>query len=111
VGFVLGLLKLGAQIVSNIEIMAAVLPGWFVTFGQFNFLYFAVILFTVTVVLVVTISLLTAPPSAQQIQGLTYATVTKEQRHASRRSWNARDVILTAIVLGMILCVYLYFTG
>ena len=111
VGFVLGLAKMTAQILSNLESMAEVLPGWLVAFGQFNFLYFCLVLFAVSAGLVVVVSLLTAPPDAKQLEGLTYATITGEQRRASRQSWSKRDVFCTGIILALILCIYLYFTG
>lgn len=110
-GFSLGLFKLAAQILSNIESTAARLPGWFVTFGQFNFLYFCVVLFCFCVALVVGVSLLTAPPPLARLEGLTYSTLTPEQRAASRRSWTTGDLLRTVFVLVMILAIYLYFTG
>jgi len=111
VGFTLGLLKLTAQILSNLEGWAATLPGWFVAFGQFNFLYFCIVLFSICVVLVIGVSLLTPAPSAARLEGLTYATLTAEQRKASRGSWSKWDVLCTASILGLIVCIYLYFTG
>jgi SSS family solute:Na+ symporter len=57
------------------------------------------------------VSYLTAAPSAAQIQGLTFSTVTAEQRAETRRSWNRWDVINSAIVLGLILTAYVYFSG
>ena len=56
-------------------------------------------------------SYLTEPPSEEQIRGLTYATVTPEQRRASRLSWNKWDVIHSGIVLSVITLAYLYFRG
>ncbi len=110
-GFLLGLSKLGAQILSNMEGMAERLPGWLVAFGQFNFLYFCIVLFLVSVALVLAVSMVTPRPAASQIEGLTYATVTRDQKESSRRSWNRWDVVCTGLVLVLILCAYLYFTG
>ena len=68
-------------------------------------------LFSICVVLVLVVSLLTRPPAAAQLEGLTYATVTADQRRASRSSWSKWDVLCTASILGLIVCTYLYFTG
>ncbi|MCC6235531.1 MAG: Na+/glucose cotransporter, partial [Verrucomicrobiales bacterium] len=57
------------------------------------------------------VSYLTPAPSAQKLDGLTFATVTREQRAESRSSWGAGDVIASAVVLLLILCAYLYFRG
>ena len=59
----------------------------------------------------IAVSYATPAPSAAQIQGLTFATVTPEQRAETRRSWNHWDVINSAIVLSLILTAYIYFSG
>ena len=51
----------------------------------------------------IAVSYVTAAPSDAQIQGLTFATVTPEQKAETRRSWNHWDVINSAVVLSLIL--------
>lgn len=46
----------------------------------------------------------------QKVEGLTYASQTPQQREENRRSWNIADVVGSAVVLGMVLGVYLYFS-
>jgi SSS family solute:Na+ symporter len=62
------------------------------------------------VIVVVTVSLMTKPPSLEQIENLTYSTATEAQRKENRESWNKWDVIATAVVLGLVLVMYLYFS-
>ena len=57
------------------------------------------------------VSYATRPPDYDKIIGLTYGTITAEQQQASRKSWNAIDVISSALVLAAILAAYLYFRG
>ena len=58
------------------------------------------------------VSYATAPPPAEkQLVGLTYETVTEDQRRETRRSWNQWDVINTCIVVGLIIAAYIYFSG
>jgi len=57
------------------------------------------------------VSYATAPPTPEQVAGLTYATVAAEDRVQSRSSWNRRDVIASGVVLLLILAAYLYFRG
>lgn len=59
----------------------------------------------------IAVSYATEAPSLERIRGLTYATVTEEQRLQSRRSWAWGDVIASALVLVGIAAAYLYFTG
>jgi SSS family solute:Na+ symporter len=111
VGFILGMAKLAAQTVSGMESVSAHLPEFVLAFGRFNFLYFCLILFAVSVAVVVVVSLLTARPPAEKIEGLTYATTAGPVRAEIRKSWSAWDVVHTVIILGIIAAVYLYFTG
>ena len=110
-GFVLGMGKLVAQVLATTASTRQVLPGFLLAFGQFNFLYFCLVLFAVSVGVIVVVSLATPPPLPARIAGLTYATTAGQDRQAVRASWNRWDVIHTAVVLGVILSVYLYFSG
>lgn len=110
-GFVLGMAKMGAQILAGVGSLSGQLPAWLVAFGKFNFLYFCLVLFAVSVATVVIVSLLTRRPDVAKLDGLTYATVSAASREDNRRSWTAWDVVHTAIILSIIAAVYLYFTG
>ena len=116
-GFALGLLKLACQVYANsFEEPAALeaLSGPMAlaaAYGTINFLLFCVFLFVFCCAALVVVSYATAPPDPGRIKGLTYATVTAEGRDEIRASWNRWDVLNTCIVLGLILGVYLYFTG
>jgi SSS family solute:Na+ symporter len=59
----------------------------------------------------VVISYLTSEPAYDKINGLTYGTLTDEDRRESRASWNKWDVIWSAAVLAAIIAAYLYFRG
>jgi len=67
--------------------------------------------FLVSVVVMIVVSYLTEAPSYEKISGLTYGTVTDDHKKESRASWQARDVVASAVVLALILAAYLYFTG
>ena len=107
-GFVLGMAKLtiqaffGAGKIENPAFMAAI--------GDFNFLYFSGVLFAASIAIVVVASLLSAPPSPEQIVSLTYATATAEDKRTNRANWNFVDVLLTVGVLTLVLGIYLYFS-
>jgi SSS family solute:Na+ symporter len=49
-------------------------------------------------------------PGFEQIRGLTYATTMAEDRERSRASWNARDVVLSFIVLVVLAAIIVYFS-
>ena len=75
-----------------------------------NFLYFCIYLFVFSVMIMVGVSLSSPKPSPEQINGLTFATTVAEDRAASRASWNAKDVILSLIVVVIILGIFIYFS-
>lgn len=108
VGFVLGMGKLTIQAMFGAEKLAE--PAVLAFIGDFNWLYFSSALFAVSILVVVGRSLMTAPPPAEKLAGLTYASLTDEDRREVRESWNHWDVVLTCTVLGLVLAMYLYFS-
>ena len=106
-GFVLGMGRLAAELCKNSLEGIPVLHQ----FATINFLYYSLMLFAFCGVAVILVSLCTAPPSMEKLNGLTYATVSGEDRTSSRASWNKTDVIHSAIVVTIILLIYLYFRG
>jgi len=108
VGFVLGMGKLAVQTTFGAHKQAD--PAFLAAIGDFNWLYFCSVLFLISVAIVVVASLLTAPPSEEQVAGITYASLTEEDRRELRASWNAWDILLTCTVLGAVLVMYLYFS-
>jgi SSS family solute:Na+ symporter len=70
-----------------------------------------VLIFLVSCAALILVSYMTAPPSPKQLSGLTYATVTPEQRRISRASWNHWDLVTSGVVLALILAAYIYFNG
>jgi SSS family solute:Na+ symporter len=111
-GFSLGLFRLA------VDTPVKLIDGFSYSQGSFLwvvnnifFQYYSLVIFIVSAAVMVVVSYLTEPPSYEKISGLTYGTVTAEHRKESRASWQARDVIASAVVLALILAAYLYFTG
>jgi SSS family solute:Na+ symporter len=75
------------------------------------FQYFSLLIFLVCVIVMVAASYLSAPPSAEKINGLTFATTSAADRAKSRASWTRWDVFASCGVLALILAAYLYFRG
>ena len=75
------------------------------------FQYYGLLIFLVSVVVMIVVSHATSAPSAGQLTGLTYATITAEQRRESRRSWDQTDLVGSAVVLLLIAAAYVYFSG
>jgi SSS family solute:Na+ symporter len=85
---------------------------WFLWLvNNIYFQYYSVSIFLVSAAVMIAVSLATAPPALERIQGLTYGTVTEEQKRKTRESWTWGDVLASALVLACIIAAYLYFTG
>ncbi|HZI24334.1 MAG TPA: hypothetical protein VFD46_04625, partial [Chryseolinea sp.] len=76
-----------------------------------NFLTFAAWFFLFSIIVCVVVSLLTPAPAPEQIKGLTYSTVTQEQKDANRNSYNVWDIVLSLVVIGIVVYVMVSFTG
>jgi SSS family solute:Na+ symporter len=115
VGFLMGVFRLAVD-----TPVALKLEGFQGGYAQGSFLwivnniyfqYYSVLIFLVSVIAMVVVSLMTEAPSPERIQGLTYGTVTDQQRRRTRESWNALDVTASVVVLLAILAAYLYFNS
>lgn len=85
--------------------------GMLYAFGNLNFLTFAAWFFLFSVVVCVTASLLTPAPAPSQIEGLTYGTLTEQQKADNRGSYNTWDIVVSLIVIGIVVYVMTSFTG
>lgn len=85
--------------------------SWLHTFGDTNFLTFAAWFFLFSVTVCVVVSLLTPAPAPQTITGLTYGTLTTEQKVANKASYNVWDIVMSVIVIAIVAYVMISFTG
>ncbi|MDP6523933.1 MAG: sodium:solute symporter [Kiritimatiellia bacterium] len=106
-GFVLGMAKMiiqGFYGAGNGKIHD---PAWLAAVGDFNFLYYSGVLLLISTVVIFLASYLTAPPTQEKIEGLTYSTINKKEIRASVGMF---DIVLTVVTLGLVLGMYLYFS-
>jgi SSS family solute:Na+ symporter len=104
IGFVLGLIRI------VLELGKDHLSGFLYQFATLNFLYFCILLFLFSIVIMVAVSLLTEKPSEKQLNGLTFSTTVAADKASSRASWNQWDVWLSIIVLVVVVSVFIYFS-
>jgi SSS family solute:Na+ symporter len=107
-GTVLGMVKLTAQTLVRSGSLAP--TGPIGALGAFNGYYFTGVLFAVSLALITAISYATAPPTAEQVEGLTYGSTTPEQRAERRASVSLADFVATGVVLALVVGIYLYFS-
>jgi solute:Na+ symporter, SSS family len=104
-GFVLGMGKLVLQSLFGEGKIES--PALLAAIGDMNFLYFSGVLFLISVIVIVAASMSGAPPDQKHIDGLTFRTL---DHAAVRASWGTKDVVATAVVLGLVATLYIYFS-
>jgi len=78
-------------------------------FYDVNWLFFCGGMFFTCVLIVVMVSMFTPQASEDQLRGLTFGSVTPEQKAITRASWNHWDIIHTGIILAFTAVFYWYF--
>lgn len=105
-GFVLGFARL------LLELDKANLSGLLQWYATINFLHFAILLFVISVVILVVVSLLTQPEDEKKLAGLTFATAAAGPQGdlpASDPIWRGRDVWFSILLVASVGLVWLYF--
>jgi SSS family solute:Na+ symporter len=107
-GFVLGMGKLTIQTTAD---SGGLTEGTLLhAFGVFNGYYFTGLLFVISLLVIIAASYTSPPEPTEQIRGLTYDTISPEERAENRTSGGRPAVIGSVIVIGLVLAIYLYFS-
>jgi SSS family solute:Na+ symporter len=104
-GFVLGMFRLVLMIFQKYISPESILGE----FLAINWLHYCVILFIISIAVIWIVTQFTKKPDENRIKGLVYGSASPEQVAETRSSWNHWDVFHTAIVLGVVVCYYIYF--
>ena len=75
------------------------------------FQYYSVLITLVCIATFLIVSYSTKQPDYAKISGLTFSTMTAEDKRASRATWTSADVIQAVVLVGLIIAIYVYFTG
>lgn len=105
-GVILAALRISAELMTGAEG-----SGILAEFAKINFAHLAIWLFVLYVVVGVVISLLTPAPSVESIAGLTFGTLTEEQKASAKNSYNIIDVVASICLILLVIGVMVYFTG
>ncbi|NWK55616.1 hypothetical protein HW115_08330 [Verrucomicrobiaceae bacterium N1E253] len=108
-GFILGMIKLTSQTFFSATDAGKMDIPVLSQIGDFSFLYATGVLFALSAIMVVVASLLTEPPSEEQIKGITYHSI-KNEDDEWNTSWDLGNKLLAALVLAIVLGMYLYFS-
>lgn len=112
VGFGMGLFRLAVDTPVKLMQNFTYEPGSFLWIVNNTFFqYYSLLITVVCIAVIIGVSYASPAPSYEKISGLTFSTMTEEDRQRTRASWTSKDVITSAFLLVLILIAYLYFTG
>ena len=103
-GFVLGVARLLGELNKD------ALDGWMLAYSTINFLHFAVFLFVVCTAVLIGVSLVTPPPPAEKVEGLTFAATQRSTEGPRGRGWRRTDIVLSVLLVFCVAGVWLYFS-
>lgn len=116
-GFGLLILRLGSEIYFQPDILhfkntgEQLSYGLLYDFATINFAHMAIFMFIFSVALCIAVSLATNPPNYQLIRGLSFGTLTDEDRQLSKGSYTKIDIALSVILVVIVVGILTYFTG
>ncbi len=121
-GFVIGVIRIGAKVFytgaakadgyADVKLWAAdtgVSNFFYKLFYDVNWLFFSGGMLVFSILIIMIVSRFTQAAPAAQIQGLTFSSISSEQRAASRASWNGWDLFHSAVILALTVGFYIYF--
>lgn len=106
-GLVIAIIRLASELGKN----SLSEGSFFHTLGSMNFLHFAAWLFLFSVLIAVGVSLFTPAQSEAELKGLTYQTISDEQKQINKSSYTIWDVATSLLVVGIVAYIMIYFNG
>jgi len=103
-GFVLGVVRL------VLELNKGSLDGVLLQYASINFLHFAIVLFVICSLVLVGVSLMTPPPAASQVEGITFQTATPAAEDAVAASKRGSDRMLTILLVAAVAALWWFFS-
>lgn len=105
-GFAIGFSKLTLEIVKDSFAKESVIY----VIADINWLVFGAYFFMICVLICVGVSLLYTKPSEKKIEGLTFTSVTSEQKAITRASYNWKDIVITIITILIVVYIMIAFS-
>ena len=110
-GLILLVLRLGTEIYFQPEIAnGSIVPGFLFAFAKVNFSVMAIYMFFFSVILCVSVSLMTSEPDYQRIKGLSFGTLSRENKEDFKNSYSNVDIGLSILLVFIVISILIYFS-
>ena len=110
-GFAMGLFRLAVD--TPVKLMGTTYAEgsflWIV--NNIFFQYYSLLITVVCIIVFIVVSYATPQPDYAKMGGLTFSTLSEQDRRESRATWSIKDVLLSILLVALIIAIYLYFTG
>lgn len=106
-GFIIGAFRIVLELVAN-QLNS---DGILYYLGTMNYLVFGGYFFLISILTLVGVSLINPAPSLQEIENLTFSTLSKESIASNKNSYNRWDIIITLAVVALVIGVMIFFNG
>ncbi|MEM9649994.1 MAG: Na+/glucose cotransporter, partial [Bacteroidota bacterium] len=93
------------------EIYQVELTGLLLAFATINFAHMAIFMFLFSLMLCIAVSLATNPPDYAAISGLSFGTLTVEDRKRNKDSVTTIDIVLSILLIVVVVSILAYFVG
>ena len=110
-GFIMGLFRLIVDTPVKLGGAAYAEGSFLWVVNNIFFQYYSLLITVVCILVFIIVSYATKQPDYAKISGLTFSTMSAEDRRATRSTWNAKDVVLSLLLIALIIAIYTYFTG
>ena len=111
-GLILLILRLGSEIYYQPQIVSGeIVSGFLYAFATVNFSVMAIYMFVFSVVLCISVTLYTDEPDYLKIQGLSFGTLTAENRAQFKKSYSTLDILLSVLLVFIVLSILTYFSS
>ena len=111
-GLVLLIIRLSSEIYFQPEISSnTIVDSYMFVFATINFSHMAILMFIFSILLCVGVTLSTTEPEYSKIVGLSFGTLTKEQRIENKNSYETIDIVLSVTLVIIVVAILSYFTG
>ena len=110
-GFIMGLFRLIVDTPVKLGGAAYTEGSFLWIVNNIFFQYYSLLITVVCILVFIIVSYATKQPDYAKIGGLTYSTLTAEDRKAMRATWTTKDVLLSLLLIALIITIYSYFTG
>jgi SSS family solute:Na+ symporter len=114
-GFILGMGRLFVELKKADVAARWGEDSWLYQYADINFMHMAILLFVICSAVLIVVSLMTRPEGADQLRGLTMQTLDPEAEEAVdsqiRPARRRKQIIASVILCGLVVVVWIYFSG